>query len=154
MDPAKINLEEEYNSTLAHMFLKKVLSGIPTNPFSRAIDKFNMILLESHDNGGIIKLNFIHLSYHEAFWYAVKKDLSLARWWKLIKESILDITRRIDLVQLGMIERYGTINRDLNQVLLIYAESDNLDERMISLMHMSKKLSEFVNLPQFFNIIN
>ncbi len=148
---AKIDLEEGYNSTLAHMFVKKYLSGIPSNPFSHAIDKFNMIILESRKGDDInsIKFNFVHPSYHEAFWYAIKNGHSLARWWNLIKENIQTITDKIDIVQLGMIERYGTINRDLDKLLLLSAESKELDEQLVALKHMLKRIPKFIDSSQF-----
>lgn len=148
---AKINLEEAYISTLAHMFLRRYLSGIPSNPFSHAIDKFNRIILESRDVGesNLIKYNFVHPSYHEAFWYAVKNGCSIYRLWNLIKENIQSIGTKIDIVQLGMIERYGSINRDLDKLLLISAESKEIDEQLVALKHMLKRIPKFVDLPQF-----
>jgi hypothetical protein len=151
---SEINIENAYNKTLATMFLKKHLSGIPSDPFSRAIDKFNMIILESREgDSGLIKLNFVHPSYHEAFWYAVKLGLSLARWWNLLKKNIKMINNSIDLVQLGMIERYGTVNRDLDQLLLLSAESKNINEQIIALKHMSERIFQFKDLPQFAHCI-
>ncbi len=61
-----MDLEEVYNSTLGYVFVKKIISGIPPNSFYNALDKFNMIILESKDEGNItIRYNFVHPSYHE-----------------------------------------------------------------------------------------
>jgi hypothetical protein len=151
---AKLDLEQSYNSTLAHLFKKKYLSGIPTNPLTRSLDKFSMIFLQSRDENGSIMFNFVHPSYHEAFWYAIKKELSLSRWWNILKSNIDDIDQAIDLLQLEMIERYGTINRDFTQLLLISAESDDVREQLIALEHMSVRLDQFKSQKQFKHCIN
>ncbi len=113
-----------------------------------------MILLESRDEEtNSINLDFVHPSYHEAFWYAIQRKLSLHKWWELLKENmgeiLKDFENQVDLVQLRMIERYGTINRDLDQLLLLSAESDDVNEQLIALEHMVDRLEHFVNLPQF-----
>ncbi|MCK4732202.1 MAG: hypothetical protein KAT65_07055, partial [Methanophagales archaeon] len=100
-----------------------------------------------------VKFDFVHPSYHEAFWYAIKRNLPLHRWWELLKDNIgkilEDFENPVDLVQLRMIERYGTINRDLDQLLLLSAKSDDVNEQLIALEHMLERLEQFVNLPQF-----
>jgi len=151
---SKIDFEGAYMETLAYTFKRKFIAGIPTSPFSRAKDKFNMILLESLDKKAeSVKFDFVHPSYHEAFWYAIQLKLPLLRWWELLKgnvgEILKDLKNKVDLVQLRMIERYGTINRDLDQLLLLSAESDDVNEQLIALEHMIERLDQFVNLPQF-----
>jgi hypothetical protein len=151
---SKIDFESAYMETLAYMFKRKNIAGIPTSPLSRARDKFDMILLESRDKeADSVKFDFVHPSYHEAFWYAIQRKLSLQKWWKLLKENVgeilKDLENKVDLVQLRMIERYGAINRDLDQLLILSAESDDINEQMIALGHMLERLEQFVNLPQF-----
>jgi hypothetical protein len=113
-----------------------------------------MILLESRDEEtDSVDFDFVHPSYHEAFWYAIKGKLSLHKWWDLVKENLgellKDFEHQVDLVQLRLIERYGTVNRDLDQLLLLSAESDDVNEQLIALGHMIERLEQFVNLPQF-----
>jgi hypothetical protein len=140
------------------LFLMWLVAGIPTSPFSRANDKFDMILLESRDKDAkSVKFDFVHPSYHEAFWYAIQRELPLLRWWELLKENVgkilKDLENKVDLVQLRMIERYGTINRDLDQLLLLSAESDDVNEQLIALEHMLERPEQFANLPQFSNCL-
>ena len=155
-----MDLEEVYNSTLGYMYVKKFVPGIPPNSFSNALDKFNMIILESRDNDSkVIRYNFVHPSYHEALWYAINhKERSLFRWWKVLKDNIDhvmdDVKNNIDLVQLRMIERYGTINRDLNTLLLISAESADIGEQIIALEHMLERLDDYIEYPQFIHCAN
>ena len=151
---SKMEFESAYLETLAYMFKRKYIAGIPTSPFSRAKDKFDMILLESRvKDVKSVKFDFVHPSYHEAFWYAIQRKLPLLRWWELLKENVgkilKDLENKVDLVQLRMIERYGTINRDLDQLLLLSAESDDVNEQLIALEHMLERPEQFANLPQF-----
>lgn len=153
---SKMKFESAYLETLAYIFKRKYIAGIPTSPFSCAKDKFDMILLESRDKDAkSVKFDFVHPSYHEAFWYAIQRKLPLLRWWELLKENVgeilKDLENKVDLVQLRMIERYGTINRDLDQLLLLSAESDDVNEQLIALEHMLERLEQFANLPQFSN---
>jgi len=148
-----MDFESAYMETLAYMFKNKHIDGIPISPFSRAKDKFNMILLESRDKeSGSVRYDFVHPSYHEAFWYTKHKP-TMHRWWELLKgnlgEILKDLKNKVDLVQLRMIERYGTINRDLDQLLLLSAGSDDVDEQLIALEHMMERPEQFTNLPQF-----
>jgi len=151
---SRMEFESAYLETLAYMFKRKYIAGIPTSPFSRAKDKFDMILLESRNKDtNSVKFDFVHPSYHEAFWYAIQRKLPLLRWWELLKENVgeilMDLENKVDLVQLRMIERYGTINRDLDQLLLLSAESDDVNEQLIALEHMLERPEQFANLPQF-----
>ena len=52
-------------------------------------------------------------------------------------------------MQLFMIERYGNINRNLDQLLLLSAVSSNLDEQTIALEHMLGRIDSFKALTQF-----
>ena len=151
---SKMKFESAYLETLAYIFKRKYIAGIPTSPFSRAKDKFDMILFESRDKDAkSVKYDFVHPSYHEAFWYAIQRKLPLLRWWELLKENVgeilKDLENKVDLVQLRMIERYGTINRDLDQLLLLSAESDDVNEQLIALEHMLERPEQFINLPKF-----
>ena len=151
---SQIDLESVYNETLAYVFRKNHIAGIPINPFSRAKDKFDMILIESRDkNNNSVKYDFVHPSYHEAFWYAKNKHPT-NKWWDVLNENVgeilKDLKNKVDLVQLRMIERYGKINRDLNQLLLISAVCDDPNEQLIAFEHMLELLNQFVNSPQFF----
>lgn len=151
---SKIDFEAAYMETLAYMFKKKHISGIPTSPLSRTRDKFDMILIESRDRETeSVKYDFVHPSYHEAFWYAVQRKLPLHRWWQLLKENVGEIVKelenKVDIVQLRMIEQYGIINRDLDQLLLISAESNDVNEQLIAFGHMVERLEQFANIPQF-----
>ena len=151
---SKMDFERAYMETLAYMFKRKHIAGIPTSPLSRAKDKFDMILIESRDKeSDLVKYDFIHPSYHEAFWYAIQHKLPLHRWWELLKENageiLDDLKNKVDMVQLRMIERYGTINRDLDQLLLLSAESDDVNEQSIALEHMLERPEQFIDLPQF-----
>jgi hypothetical protein len=153
---SKMDFESTYMETLAYMFKRKYIAGIPTSPFSRAMDKFDMILLESRDKETeSVKFDFVHPSYHEAFWYTIQRKLPSRMWWELLKENIDEILKdlkdKVDMVQLRMIERYGTINRDLDQLLLLSAESDDVNEQLIALEHMLERPDQFANLPQFSN---
>jgi len=155
---SRIDFEGAYMETLAYMFKRKYIEGIPTSPFSRALDKFDMILIESQDKDAkSVKYDFVHPSYHEAFWYAIQRNLPLLRWWELLKENVGEILKdlkdKVDMVQLRMIERYGTINRDLDQLLLLSAESDDVNEQLIALEHMLECPEQFANLPQFSNCL-
>ena len=155
---SKMEFESAYLETLAYMFKRKYIAGIPTSPFSRAKDKFDMILIESRDKDAkSVKFDFVHPSYHEAFWYAIQRKLPLLRWWELLKENVGEILKdlkdKVDMVQLRMIERYGTINRDLDQLLLLSAESDDVNEQLIALEHMLERPEHFANLPQFSNCL-
>jgi hypothetical protein len=151
---SKIDFESAYVETLAYTFKRKHIAGIPTSPLSRARDKFDMILLESRDKKAeSVKFDFVHPSYHEAFWYAIQRKLPLYKWWELLKgnvgEILKDLENQVDLVQLRMIERYGTVNRDLDQLLLLSAESDDVNEQLIALEHMLERSEQFANFPQF-----
>jgi hypothetical protein len=155
---SKMKFESAYLETLAYIFKRKYIAGIPTSPFSRAKDKFDMILLESRDKDAkSVKYDFVHPSYHEAFWYAIHRNLPLLRWWGLLKENVGEILKdlkdKVDMVQLRMIERYGTINRDLDQLLLLSAKSDDVNEQLIALEHMLERSEQFANLPQFSNCL-
>lgn len=149
-----MDIEKAYKENLAYLFSEGYLPGIPAMPFSSAKDKFETILLERREETtGMLHLDFVHPSYHEAFWYAVKRKFPLSQWWELLCANRDDILRNldksIDLVQLRMIERYGTINRDLNQLLIISAESEDINEQFIALEHMLEHTEQFSELPQF-----
>ena len=155
---SKMDFESAYMETLAYMFKNKHIAGIPINPFSRAKDKFNMILLERQDKeSGLVRSDFVHPSYHEAFWYTIHKP-TMHRWWELLNgkvgEILKDLENKVDLVQLRMIERYGTINRNLNQLLLQSATSNDENEQLIALEHMLDRTEQFANLPQFTHCVN
>jgi len=152
---SKIDVEVAFKDTLAFLFSKGHLAGIPTMPFATARDKFETILIERRDDreSGLLRLDFVHPSYHEAFWYAVNMKFPLAQWWELLSnnaEGVLrDQPRRLDLVQLKMIERYGTIKRDLDQLLLLSAKSTVATEQLIALDHMLTRPDQFGGLPEF-----
>lgn len=154
----KIDFEVIYLETLAFMFKKKHLAGIPVSPLSRTKDKFDMILLESREKNMIINYDFVHPSYHEAFWHTIQEKSSLYHWWEILKKNVgelfKDLENHIDLVQLNMIERYGTVNRNLDQLLLISAESYDDNEKLIALQHMLKRPEIFMNAPQFIKCIH
>jgi hypothetical protein len=151
---SKMNFESAYRETLAYLFKRNYIAGIPISPFSRAKDKFDMILLENRDNDvESSKFDFVHPSYHEAFWYAIQHKLSLNRRWELLKENLGEILKdfenKVDIVQLRMIERYGSINRDMNQLLLLSAESVDTKEQLIAFEHMLEHPEKFLQIPQF-----
>ena len=155
---SKMQFEDAYMETLAFMFKKKHMTGISPSPFSHSKDKFDMILLESRDEeNDLVKYDFVHPSYHEAFWYTIHHKLHLHHWWDLLKKNIGEIFQgvenKVDLVQLRMIERYGTINRDLDQLLLISAESNDINEQLIALEHMLERYEQFADFPQFSNCV-
>ena len=153
---SKMDFENTYKETLAYLFKHDHIAGIPTNPFSRAKDKFDMIILENRDKDvEFIKYDFVHPSYHEAFWNAIQRKLSLHLRWLLLKDNIdvilKELENKVDLVQLRMIERYGSINRDLDQLLLFSAESSDSKEQMIAFGHMLERPEKFIHLPHFSN---
>lgn len=155
---SKINLEDAYRETLAFLYKRKYIFSIPPSSFSVDKDKFDMILLESREkNSEIGKLDFVHPSYHEAFWYAIKKESRLLHWWITLKENLIDILddldNKLDLVQLRIIENYGTVNRDLDKLLLISAESEDIDEKAIALEHMIKRVEMFRESPLFYSCV-
>ena len=151
---SKINLEATYRETLAFLYKKEQISSIPPSSFSVAKDKFEMILLESrNENFKIEKFDFIHPSYHEAFWYAIRESSRLDYWWKIVKEKseeiLADLDNKLDRVQLRMIENYGTVNRELDKLLLISAESGDVGEKTIALEHMMERIEVFAESPSF-----
>ena len=154
-----MNVRDAYTDTLAYLFRIKKIDGIPTMPFSSAREKFDMIILETKENQPDVeaetKLDFVHPSYHEAFWFAVEHNAHFSDWWEILKQKIGAIMwssrRKVDRVQLAMIERYGRVNRDLNQLLVISAESKAIDEQIIALSHMLERPKLFESLPQFSN---
>ena len=93
----------------------------------------------------------LHPSYHEAFWYAIKGESRLLHWWIVLKENIAeildDLDNKLDRVQLRMIENYGTVNRDIDKLLLLSAESKHVDEKAIALEHMMERIEIFGESP-------
>ena len=78
-----------YRETLAFLYKKEQISSIPPSSFSVAKDKFDMILLESRDeNFKVEKFDFIHPSYHEAFWYAIKEEFKIRLLVENIKRKV------------------------------------------------------------------
>jgi hypothetical protein len=155
---SKINLEDAYRETLAFLYKRKYIFSIPPSSFSVDKDKFDMILLESREeNSDIGKFDFVHPSYHEAFWYAIKDELRLLHWWKILKENLTDIVgdldNKLDRVQLRIIENYGTVNRDLDKLLLISAESEDIDEKTIALEHMIGRTEVFGESQLFYSCV-
>ena len=151
---ASMDVEAAYMETLAYLFKRKHLPGIPTASFENARAKFDQILLERRDDDSqVARLDFVHPSYHEAFWRAARHHQALAHWWQLMQSDVADIFKdfdnKPDLVQLRMIERYGTIDRDLDRLLLISAESDDPEEQIIAFERMLEGDEKFVSLPQF-----
>jgi NAD-dependent protein deacetylases, SIR2 family len=151
---SKINIENAYRETLAFLYKKKHIFSIPPSSFSVDKDKFDMILLESKEKDSEIdKLDFVHPSYHEAFWYAIKEESRLLLWWEILKENLTyilnDLDNKLDRVQLRMIENYGTVNRDLDQLLLISAASEDIDEQSIALSHMIERADLFAKSTSF-----
>jgi hypothetical protein len=149
-----IDVEGAYMETLAYLFKRKHLPGIPTGSFENARAKFDMILVERHDEeSGPVRLDFVHPSYHEAFWHAVRQHRPLSCWWEVmqteVEEIFKDFENRPDLVQLRMIERYGTIDRDLDRLLLLSADSDDVEEQIIAFERMLERPEKFAALPQF-----
>lgn len=155
---SKIDFEDAYRETLAFSYKKKYIFSIPPSSFSVDKDKFEMILLESKGkNSEVSKFDFVHPSYHEAFWYTIKDESRLLHWWEILKEKceeiLADLDNKLDRVQLHMIENYGTINRDLDKLLLISAESEDVDEKIIALEHMIERIELFAELPLFLSCI-
>ena len=154
---SKIDFERIYRETLAFMYKKQYIDAIPASSFSRTKNRFDMILLESRDSNKLVSYDFVHPSYHEALWYTIQEKSSFYKCWELLKNNIADLFEDfyniIDLVQLNMIERYGTINRDLDQLLLLSAESNDEKEKLIALGHMLKHPDKFVNATQFIRCI-
>ncbi len=157
-DASRMDIERAFKENLAYLFSEGHIPGIPAMPFSSAKDKFDTILLERRDDSGMqSRIDFVHPSYHEALWYAVNHGFPIAKWWTLLNEDVGTVLSRldqsIDVVQLKMIERYGTINRDLDQLLLISAESEDVKERLVALDHMLKRAEYFTQFPQFHRCI-
>ncbi|MDW5550506.1 SIR2 family protein [Methanosarcina sp.] len=155
---SKINLEAAYRETLAFLYKKEQISSIPPSSYSVSRDKFNMILLESRDGDfKVDRFDFIHPSYHEAFWYAIRESSRLDHWWKILKEKseeiLADLDNKLDRVQLRMIENYGTVNRDLDKLLLISAESEDVSEKAIALEHMMERIEMFAESPLFLSCV-
>jgi hypothetical protein len=151
---AAIDVEAAYMEALAYLFKRKHLPGIPTGSFESARAKFDQILVERRDEEtGPARLDFVHPSYHEAFWNSVRQQHPLARWWELMQTDVYDIFKDFDnkpnLVQLRMIERYGTVDRDLDRLLLSSADSGDADERLIAFERMLDRPEKFTPLPQF-----
>ncbi|WP_229395873.1 SIR2 family protein [Methanosarcina sp. DH1] len=145
---SKIDLEDAYRETLAFLYKKKYIFSIPPSSFSVDKDKFDMILLESKGkNSKVSKFDFVHPSYHEAFWYTIKNESRLLHWWRILKEKceeiLVDLDNKLDCFQLRMIENYGTVNRDLDKLLLISAESEDINEKAIALKHMMERIEVF-----------
>jgi hypothetical protein len=149
---ASMDVEAAYMETLAYLFKRKHLPGIPTASFEKARAKFDQILVERRDDD-TARLDFVHPSYHEAFWHAIRRHAALAHWWELMQTDVADIfkdfSNKPDLVQLRMIERYGTIDRDLDRLLLISADSDDPEEQIIAFERMLERPDNFATLPQF-----
>lgn len=155
---SEVNVEKAFNRTLAFLFEEGHISGIPVMPFSSARDKFETILLERRDEDGrLIRLDFVHPSYHEAFWYGIAQQFPVGQWWELLCKHVRlmmrGIDNRIDQVQLKMIERYGSTNRDLDNLLLLSAESQDANEQLIALEHMLKRSEYFALFPQFWSCV-
>lgn len=151
---AAMDVEAAYMETLAYLFKRKHLPGIPAGSFENARAKFDQILVERRDaDTATARLDFVHPSYHEAFWHAVREHPALAHWWKLTQSDIRgifkDFKHKPDLVQLRMIERYGTIDRDLDRLLLLSAASDDPEEQIIAFERMLERPEKFADLPQF-----
>gem|GEM_PF-1476552 len=150
---ARMDLEQAYKQMLSYLFKTDRIAGIPTAPFARARDKFDMILVQRQGAGGRALLDFVHPSYHEAFWYAVRQALPIQCWWLLLRERakaiFKELKERIDLVQLGMIERYGTLDRDLDRLLLLAATSTNIGEQRIAFERMLERPEIFADTPEF-----
>lgn len=151
---ASIDVEAAYMETLAYLFKRKHLPGIPTGPFESARAKFDQILVERRDDDTApARLDFVHPSYHEAFWHAVRHHNALTHWWELIQSDVQgifkDFDNKPDLVQLRMIERYGTVDRDLDRLLLISADTDDADEQIIAFERMLERPEKFAALPEF-----
>ncbi|WIM45358.1 SIR2 family protein [Methanosarcina mazei] len=145
---SKINLEDAYRETLAFLYKRRYIFSIPPSSFSVDKDKFDMILLESREkDSDVSKFDFVHPSYHEAFWYAIKEESRLLYWWRVLKENLAgildDLDNKLDRVQLRIIENCGTVNRDLDKLLLISAESEDVDEKVIALKHMMERIEVF-----------
>lgn len=151
---SKISFKDAYRETLAYLYKKEYICSIPPSSFSVTKDKFDMILLESREeNSELEKFDFVHPSYHEAFWYAIKEELKLLDCWIVLKENLEeilgDLDNKLDRVQLRMIENYGTINRNLDQLLLISAVSGDIDEQSIALSHMMERIDIFTRSTSF-----
>lgn len=113
-----------------------------------------MILLKSiEENSESDKFDFVHPSYHEAFWYAIKEKSRLLDFWEILKKNITEILdgldNKLDNFQLDMIENYGIVNRDLDQLLLVSAKSKNVNEQFIALTHMMERVDAFIRSPYF-----
>jgi SIR2-like domain len=151
---SKVNLEVAYRYTLAFLYKTEQIPSIPPRSFFAAKDKFSMILLESKDKESKVgKFDFIHPSYHEAFWYAINGKSNLLNWWEAIKEKpaeiLGDLDNKLSRSQMRMIENYGIVNRDLDKLLFISAESEDVDERAIALEHMMERIDIFIRSPSF-----
>ncbi|HEX8149251.1 MAG TPA: hypothetical protein VF591_18865, partial [Pyrinomonadaceae bacterium] len=151
---AAMDVEAAYMETLAYLFKRKHLPGIPPNSFESARAKFDQILVERRDDDTApARLDFVHPSYHEAFWHAVRHHHPLTHWWELMQSDVADIFKdfanKPDLVQLRMIERYGTTDRDLDRLLLISADSTDPEEQIIALERMLERADKFAPLTQF-----
>jgi hypothetical protein len=149
---AAMDVEAAYKETLAYLFKRKHLPGIPTASFENARAKFDQILVERRDEESqTARLDFVHPSYHEAFWRAAREYPSLARWWELLQSDVADIFKdfanRPDLVQVSMIGEYGAVDRD--RLLLRSANSDNIERQLIAFEHMLERPEKFAALPQF-----
>lgn len=149
-----VDLEGSYMEMLAYLFKRRHLPGIPSASFENARGKFDMILVERRDEEtGLMRFDFVHPSYHEAFWHAVRRRSPLSHWWEIMQKEVADIFKdfdnKPDLVQLRMIERYGSIDRDLDRLLLLSADIDDVQEQIIAFEHMLAHPEKFAHLPQF-----
>jgi hypothetical protein len=151
---AAMDVEAAYMETLAYLFKRKHLPGIPPSSFDNARAKFDQILVERRDDDTVpARLDFVHPSYHEAFWHAVRQHPALAHWWQLMQSDVADIFKdfanKPNLIQLSMIEEYGTEDRDLDRLLLRAADSGNAEKQIIAFEHMLDRPETFALLPQF-----
>ena len=91
---SRINLSNAYNDTLIYLYRKNLIPCIPPNVFGVARDKFDPILLERIEKGTKQnKIDFVHPSYHEAFWYAMKNNSHFESWWEVLKSKLGAILR-------------------------------------------------------------
>ena len=150
---SRLKLEEAYQETLAYWFKKGYLTGIPVMPFANTLEKFRSIVFERQETeGSPVKLDFVHPSYHEAFWRAKNQGLPFSQWWEILKQNIKQILRdceeNIDIVQLNLIEQFAATDRDIDRLLLLSAHSGDPNEQLIALGHMFERYKRFSDLPE------
>jgi len=154
----KMDFESAYRETLSFLFKSKIIDGIPSNPFFLCKKQIRNNPHGASKDAKSIKFEFVHPSYHEAFWYAIKLNKDLHDKWELLKKNVNEILKDFEYRWMQFsLARLRTIAELIGTGIKCYLFSQKVAIQMSGWQHLKvcwKTLNDSLINLNFLNVLN